>query len=304
MRALIAAALVALATPALAEPVELSIKLRNGATWTQTSVHTRTDVRGGVTKNSTATSVVRATYQEGDVGTVRLDFVSFEVEGADADARRDLAEQAQLIYPAVLEVDESLQPTLVRGWDGMRAKIFEILAASMTDTRALEAVKASFAKDGVQAAALFKEQGLVALGQGTGLEPGETRGYDSEVPNILGGPPIKASGAFRLESVDEGKGRAVVTWNQTPDPASMEASLKVSMEAMLSRISPEKQSEARSQFSGLTLERNEGCRYEIDMATGLATTADCTVNIRSGLSGQAAQRIDRWVITQTLPEKR
>lgn len=303
MRRRILALAVALA-PAAAHAVDLPIRLRDGATWIQTSVHTRTDVRNGGTRSSKATSVIKATYRkDGDAGTLRLDFVSFDVDGADAATREGLTEKAKLVYPAVLEVDEALMPTRVRDWERVRETIFQALAGTVPDARALEAAKASFAAmDDAQAAALFKEQGLVALGQGTGLEPGDARGYDSEVPNIMGGPPIKASGSFRLESVDKASGRAVVTWAQMPDPASMTASLKVSLEAMLARVAPEKQAEAKAQLAELILERQEGCRYEIDMPTGLAALTDCTVGIRSGLKTQAAQRTERWVITQSLPE--
>lgn len=302
---MLAFAAVALA-PAAAHAVDLPVRLHDGATWTQTSVHSRTDVRNGATRASKTTGVTKATYRkEGGAGSLRLDFVSFDVEGADAATREGLAAKARLVYPAVLEVDETLVPTRVHDWPRMRETIFEALAGTLPEPRALEAAKASFASmDDAQAATLFKEQGLVALGQGTGLEPGEARAYDSEVPNILGGPPILASGSFRLESVDKAKGRAVVTWSQTPDPASMTASLKVSLDAMIARVAPEKQAEAKAQFADLILERQESCRYEIDIPTGLATTTDCTVEIRSGLKTQAAQRTERWVITQSLPEAR
>lgn len=305
-RAALALSVAMAMAPAAAHAVDLPVTLRDGATWTQTSVHTRTDIRGDATRSSKATSVIKATYRkDGAAGTLRLDFVSFDVEGADAAAREGLTAKARLVYPAVLDVDEALVPTRVRDWPRVRETIFKALEGTLPDTRALETAKATFAAmDDAQAAALFKEQGLVALGQGTGLQPGEPRGYDSEIPNVLGGPPIKASGAFRLESVDAAARRAVVTWAQTPDPASMTASLKVSMDAMLARVAPEKQAEAKAQLADLILERQEGCRYEIDMPTGLATSTDCTVEIRSGLKTQAAQRTERWVITQSLPEPR
>jgi len=304
MRAALALA-IALA-PAAAHAVDLPLKLRDGATWTQTSVHTRTDVREGATRASKATSVIRATWRkDGDKGALRLDFVSFDVEGAEAAAREGLTEKAKLIYPAVLEVDGELTPVRVRDWDKMRETIFKALASTLPDARALDAAKAMFAgMDDVEAASLFKEQGLIALGQGSGLEPGKPAPYDSEIPNILGGPPIKASGAFRLESVDKAKNTAVLTWAQKPDPASLAVSLKGSMEAIIARVAPEKQAEAKTQFAKLTLERQEGCRYDIDMTTGLAATTDCTVEILAGLPPQTGRRTERWVITQSVPEPR
>lgn len=303
MKRLVPALILALA-PAAAQALDLPIRLSDGATWTQTSVHTRTDTRESGSRSTTATSVTRSTYRkDGEVGTLRIDFVSFDVEGVEGEAKAALVDKAKLIYPAVMEVDAELAPTRVRDWTKMRETIFEALAGMMPDPTALETAKSMFAgMDDVKAASLFKEQGLVALGQGSGLEPGEARAYDSEIPNILGGPPIKASGAFRLESVDPAKGRAILSWAQKPDPASLAASLKVSMEAMLARVAPERQAEAKAQFAKLTLERQEGCRYEIDIATGLAASTDCTVAINAGLPPQTGQRVERWVITQSVPE--
>lgn len=306
MRRTLLGIVLAALTPAMAHAVELPVKLRDGAIWTQTSKHTRTDTREGGSRSTTATSVTRSTYRKvGDVGTLRVDFVSFDVEGVEGEAKAALVEKAKLIYPAVLEVDAELAPVRVRDWEKMRETIFQALAGTIPDERTLETAKSMFAgMSDVQAASLFKEQSLVALGQGSDLEPGAAAPYESEIPNILGGPPIKASGVFQLESVDKAKGRAVLTWVQKPDPASMAASLKVSMEAMLARVAPEKQAEAKVQFAKLTLERQEGCRYEIDMATGLAATTDCTVEITAGLPPQTGQRVERWVITLSAPEPR
>lgn len=293
--------------PAAAWAVDLPVKLGDGATWTQTSVHTRTDVRDGATRATTATSVIKATYRkDGDAGTLRQEFVSFGVEGIDGEQRKAFTTQAAMIYPAVLDVDEALLPTRVRDWDRIRELIFKAAAAAgPQDPRVVEGMRAMFGgMTDTQAATLFREQGLVALGQGTDLEIGTARTYDSEVPNTMGGPPIKASGAFRLESIDKAKGVARVTWSQTPDPASLAASLRISIDAMLARVAPDKQAEAKAQFATMTMEREEGCRYEIDIKTGLATTTDCTVEIKTGLKGQLAQRTERWVITQTPPEYR
>lgn len=305
MKRMALALAVALA-PMAAHALDLPVKLRDGASWTQTSVHTRTDVRDGATRASKATSVIKATWRkDGDTGLLRLDFVSFAVDGADAATQQALTDKAKLVYPAVLEVKDDLTPVRVRDWDKMRETIFKALADTLPDDRALESAKAMFGgMDAAQAASLFKEQGLIAVGQGSALEAGKAAPYDSEIPNILGGPPIKASGAFRLESVDKAKDRAVVTWAQSPEPASLAASLKVSMEAMTARLAPEKQAEAKTQFAKLTLERQEGCRYEIDMATGLAATTDCTVEIVAGLPPQTGRRIERWIITQSAPEPR
>lgn len=293
-------------TSVSAHAANLPVKLRDGAAWTQTSVHSRSDTRNGATRATTATSIIKSTYRkEGAVGTLRQDFVSFDVEGVGGEQAKALTEQAKLIYPAVIEVDETLTPTRVRDWDRMRDTIFQAIAAQSPDPRAVDAVKALYEKmDAAQAASLFKEQGLVALGQGSGLNLGEARRYDGETPNTLGGPPIKTSGTFRLESIDKAGGRAVISWDEALEPASLSASLAITLQAMLSRVAPEKQAEGKAQLDGLSFERQQRCRFEVDVATGLAATTDCTVELKSGVQGQLAQRTDHWVITQTLPEAR
>jgi hypothetical protein len=290
--------------PRTAEALDLPVTLNDGAIWIQTSVHSRTDTRKGIIHPMTATSVIKTTYRkDSGANTLRQDFVSFSVDGVGGEQLKALADQAKLIYPAVIEVDDALRPSRVREWDKMRETIFETVATQVPDARAVAAVRANYDKmDASQAAALFNEQSLVSLGQGTGLELGDTRRYEGETPNSLGGPPIKTSGSFRLESIDKAKGHAFIVWSQLPDPASLSASLKVSVDALIARAAPERQSEAKAQLANLVFERQESCRFEVDLPTGLAVTTDCTVNLKTGLQGQITERSDRWVITQTLPE--
>lgn len=302
MRRLITAALFALA-PAVAHAVDLPVRLRDGATWTQTILHTRTDVRAGATTSRTATTVLKPTYIGG--GGMRLAFVSFAVEGADADAMKAFAGQASAAYPATLDVDDALRPIRVRDWQRQQQAMVQAASAAAADPKVLQGMQAMFAgMTDTQAATLFREQALVSIGQGKALNVGETVTYASEMPNPMGGPTISATGAFKLEAIDTAKGVATVSWSQRPDPASLAASLRVSMDTMVARLAPETRAEAQAALATLTLERQEACRFEIDVATGLATTADCTVEIKNGVKDQLAQRTDRWIITQSLPESR
>lgn len=306
MRLLLGLTLALGLAPLGATAQELPVKVRNGDSWIQTSQHTRKDVRNGVETSQTATLVVRATYREEfGVATLRHEFVSANADGASASEVATAAAQAGLVYPAVLEVDESLTPVRVQDWAAMRERVFEGLRRVTDDDQAFEAVRASFEKlDGAQAATMFKQQAFVGLGQGTALELEEPHRYDSHVPNLLGGPPIKASGEFVLVSHDPAQGRAVVTWSQRPDPEAMAVSLKASMEALLARAAPEKLEALRAEFAEMKLERQESCRFEIDVRTGLSEKTVCTVEIRSGTPRETAIRTETWTITQTLPEKR
>jgi hypothetical protein len=307
MRLTFMALAASLAAPAVASAVDMPVKLKDGATWTQTTVHSRTDVRDSQPAASqTATSVLKLVYNEqSGARTLREEFVSFQVEGVQRETANQLTAQAKLIYPAVLDVDESLLPQKVRDWPKMREVIFAALAASTSDQGAFEAVKANFARmSDVQAASLFKEQALVGIGQGVSLELGERRTYEDQVPNLFGGPAIKTNGEIRLDGYDAKAGRAIVAWSQSLDPASLATSVNTAVNALVARMQPEKQAKARAQLASLTMDRKDSCRFEIDLTTGLATKADCTSAVTSGAGGRVNSRTDHWVITQSTPESR
>ena len=283
----------------------MPVRLSDGVSWSQTIVRTRTDDRGGQTHAATLTTVLKVTYKrsEGQPTTLRQDFVSAEAgsgfSGAEA---AQAAAQAKLVFPAIVEVDDSLTPTRVVNWPDLRATMDAEFAKLITDPKALEVARGSFVNmTDKQAAAFFREQQLTALGQGLDLTAGETRSYDDHVPNMMGGPPILTHGTFRVESHDEAKGRAVVTWTQTLDTASASASIKATIAATLAKMAPEQVAKSKAGLEGLTIDRSDTCRFEIDIPTGLAMTADCTSTAQSGLPGKAAKRTDHWLITQTLP---
>jgi hypothetical protein len=284
----------------------MPVKLSDGASWSQTIARTRTDERGGQTHAVTLTTVLKVTYNrpKGQPATLRQAFVSAEAgagfTGADA---AQAAAQAKLVFPATIEVDDSLTPTRVANWPDLRATMDAEFARLISDPKALEAARGSFVNlTDKQAAVFFKEQQLIALGQGLDLAAGQSRSYDDKVPNMMGGPPILTHGTFRMESYDLPKGRAVVTWTQTLDTASASASISATAAAMLARMAPEQAAKSKAALEGLTIDRSDSCRFEIDIPTGLATTADCTSTMQSGLPGKAAKRTDRWLISQTLPE--
>jgi hypothetical protein len=307
MKAILFAALM-LSAPAMARAAALPVKLADGATWTQTVVHKRTDERPGMPVESmTATTIVRETFHRGAGGpaTVEQSYVSFGVDGVGAEQMAPLVAQAKAIYPATIETDDSLTPTRVRNWPQMQETIFKAMGAASADPKIMDGVRAMYsAMTDQQAASLFKEQSLVGLGQGVALEVGKPQPYEGNVPNLMGGPPIKTSGAFKLESYDGQASRAVVTWTQALDPQSTAASMKVAIGLLLQRVAPEKAAEAKAQFTDLTMERHDHCRYEIDVATGLASKADCVVTLKTGTASQAATRTEEWLITQSRPEAR
>lgn len=302
-----ALALLALVTgaPARAEPTPLPIRLLDGATWTQTVAHTQTNDRNGVVTTWTQTSVSKATLSRPASGpaTLRQDPVSAKTsEGAPA----DIVASGEFVFPVVIEVDAGLRPQRIVNWPDLRAAMDAYLPKLVRDPKQLENARAQIARmdDRQSVGNLLRDQALLGLGQGTLLELGQARTYDDQTPNALGGPPIAMKGAFKLESFDKRQRRAVVTWTRAMDPASSAASLEVAKQAMIARLPPEQAAKARTDLEGMAVTRTDACRFEVDVGTGLAVTADCTTAVRSGTPTQFAARTERWLMTQTLPEAR
>ncbi|MFN3521198.1 MAG: hypothetical protein ACK4YQ_03035 [Phenylobacterium sp.] len=305
MRCAVAACVLALLAPATASAAELPVVLSDGARWTQTIVKTRTDERDGAVKSVTVTTVLKATFHQprGGPATLSQDLVSIGSDDAEPAELEQVQTLAKIVFPAVVEVDEALTPIRVVDWDSLRSRVVSVVEANGGDQKAVDTFRSVFDKfDERTAAGLFKELGLIGLGQGTALEVGEPQSYEDQAPNILGGPPIKTHGVFELESYDKDAGVAVVTWEQTLDRASATASIRATVEAMAQRAPPERRAEAAAALKDLTIDRKDSCRYSIDVATGLSLRTECTMTVTSGVPGRTAKRIDRWSITQSKPE--
>lgn len=287
------------------EPTPLPVRVPDGAVWTQTVAHTQTNERGGVVTTWTQTSINKATLSRPASGpaTLRQDPISTRTsEGAPA----EIAASGEFIYPVVIEVDAGLRPSRIANWPDLRAAMDAYMPRLVKDPKQLEAARAQIARmDDKQAVgSLLRDVTLLGLGQGTNLTLGQARAYDDQTPNPLGGPPILTKGAFRLESFDARKGRAVVTWSRVMDAASAAASLEVAKQAMMARLAPDQAAKAKADLEGMAVSRTDSCRFEIDTATGLAAAADCSSNVKSGTPTQSVGRAERWLMTQTLPEAR
>jgi hypothetical protein len=304
MRALVIFAALApfAAGSACAEP--LPVKLADGATWTLTIEHARDDDRPGRKSASSVTSVKRLTWRKGQGGSDRLTVTPVSTTPGPG-SPPGLAAATSLEVPVTLEVDEALTPERVVNTAEVRASFQAMLQRIGSDPAALAIAKDTLAglTDASITALATQDLARVALSQGMDLKPGEEVSYQEDRPNPLGGGPIRSNGSYRLESLDRRSGRAVVVWRQTFDPASAAASVAAMVEAMMSRVSADKAAEARAALSTMKLERNDTCRHEIDVETGLAVSAACSASTVAGAGSQQSRRTDRWTITQTLPGK-
>lgn len=289
MKRLIALILLA-AGPAAAE--ELPVRLSDGATWTMTVEHARERESDGVHKATTSTTVTRLVWHDR----------TLTVHPVSAIARSGTTEGniPAIGIPIVLSVDEALTPVEIRNETEVRAAVEAIIALVLPDAKQRGDVTNVMPSlvDTTMSAMATANLTRAALGQGTSLDMGKTTAYEDSLPNPLGGPPIVSKASFKLEAYDQQAGRAVVSWRQTLDPDSVRASVTIA----LTKVAPDKVDEARAAYATMKIEREDACRHEIDIPTGLAVKVVCTTETVMDVAGQAGRNSDRWTITQTLPQ--
>lgn len=298
----LALALLALSATA-ASADALPVRLTEGAAWTVAIEHVRErerpDAPAQVTRLSTTN---RAVWTRSD-GRAWLTLTPQDVKSNASDAEPSDLQSLQT-QPAVFEVDESLTPVALANWDELRAGIGAELARSSADPKIQAELAAMLGgMTGEQAAQVMGRSWTMAtLSQGVDLQLGEDTVYDDLLPNPLGGPAIKSVGRFKLESVDKAAGRAVVIWTQSLDPGSTTESIRQALQTIVERLAPERAEEAKKAFVGANITRDDACRHEIDIPTGLAVAVSCSSQSAVSVQGKTVVSRDRWTITQTTPQ--
>lgn len=302
MKALLVAALLAIAAPVAAEPISLPVRVMDGSTWTIESRRVREDQRKDGSRTVQSTSRYRVDFREtAEGGRLTLTPLGGSIFG-DLPAGVDLD---GFNFPLELEVDESLTPVRLGNWPEVRAAVYKMISG--LEPKVVEGMRSLFDRIGDEQAAsmFFPQVAFLGLGQGLSLEPGEPLTYDDNLANPLGGPPIKAVGAFTLDDRDDAQKQTTVVWTQTLDRDSMLASMKVTMQVLMERLaSSGDAAKMEAQMKDMSIARDSRCRFIIDDASGVARQADCSATIDVKGPGEAARRTDAWTITQTLPEKR
>ena len=274
----------------------LPVKLHDGDTWSFTAKHERI-VEGPNPQNFTVTTVKTLTWRPGtDGGQLLMAHVSVT---ADSGMPPEAAITQTLTIPVRLTVDAALAPNGVINVDEVRAAARDLIlssGASQADLGRMAKVNPAIL-DQTAMALVGRELGLLARVQGTSLKPDLPTFVDDEVPNPLGGPPLRSRMIYLLEFYDAARGQAAVSWQGSVDPQSVHDSLA----ELAGRAPPERQAEADAAFAKMKVENARDCRGKIDIPTGLATKLTC-VNTVSVADGDVTRRTsDRWDITQTLP---
>ena len=311
MRALAITALLSIATPCVAAPVNLPINVADGASWTIESARVRVDEVGAATRRMESGARYQASYRDGADGAVLTlkplggSLYGLTV-GAAALSRSDL--------PLEVDVDERLIPIRARNWPALREALLALLDAPTADGPPVDPMVGETARavfrslhDEQAPEIMFPPFHYLGFGQGRALDPDQPQAYEDQVSNLLGGPPIKTRGSFVLESHDRQAGRAVVVWSQAPDPESLAASVRDANNALIAKTGPAGRDEVAEKAIGRmnAMTRDDRCRFEIDVPTGLAVKTECASTIGLSIPGEPpARSTTTWTITQTLPEKR
>lgn len=304
MRIFLAAAAVALATPALAAPVALPVDVADGATWMITTHRIREDGGDRAPRKVESRARYKATYRaSGETDRLVLQLLEGSL-GGDATANLPLNE---LKEPVELEVDEAMTPLRLADWPAVRAAMYRVVDSMAPEPQARQIARSIFdPMNGETAVAvIYPHMTYLGLAQGLALDPASPHRYEAELPNPLGGPSITADAVLALDPAAAASERPVVTWTQTMNPESLAASLKGAMRAMLANATtPEQLAKAEAAAKDLAMSREDRCRFEIDRPSGLAVNTVCSTVVKLSLAGQRVERTDRWTITQTLPEPR
>lgn len=299
MKSLFIAA-IALVLPAAVEAENLPVRLKDGATWTITATQVRDGV-GAEAPKWTLTTVKRLTWTEPAPGRSARLTVTPVSATVNPDSLPEVARARSLAVPATLEVDDALSPGAVVNINEVRAAYQEVLGRDIRGSEALA--------DAAAHAMIASELVWTAQVQGTRLELGEALKLDGRVENPMGVGYLPTRDSFRLESYDPASGRAVVVWNQAVNPAALNRNLVSLAVARAVASNPAFDAKTLTPAFSFAFKKAVGilensCRSEIDVPTGLATSAQCSTVSRMRYEGETTGTTDTWTITQTLPEPR
>jgi len=293
---LVALACALTAGPAMAQ--QLPVNLADGATWTFTAKHDR-EVSGQPSRSFSVTTSKRLTWRKGADGVdgLRMEHVSVV---ANSGIPPEAAFTQTLTIPVEFEVDGSLTPTAMANLDEVREATRQMIIQARGGENSGAGVISPELLDQTASALVGRELGVLSRGQGTNFKLATPVVTDTQVANPLGGPAIQGKSSFTLESYDPAARRAVVMWRQALDPRSMKDSMSAAA-AALAKAPPERKEEAKAAFAKLDMKRDEMCRYEIDIPTGLATQVECSLKADVVDGEKTLRTTDNWTITQTLP---
>jgi len=285
------------AAPALGQ--SLPIRLEDGASWTFVARHDH-EVDGAEARRFSVTTAKRLTWHGAADGPGRIRMEPISVT-ANAGLRPEAASAQTLDIPIEFDVDRSLAPNGVRNPAELRAATAALFLRSGGSAEEMQRMTSEHPEvvDRTAMSLAGRELGLLARAQGVRFKSDLPIYDEDEVPNPLGGPPIRSRITYALEAFDAAAGRAVVVWRAGVEPQAVRDSL---MEAV-GRLPADRQPQAEARLASVRLDDDRSCRNEIDIATGLALKVACVTKVTVVTGETTVVTTDRWTIDQTLPGK-
>jgi len=156
--------------------------------------------------------------------------------------------------------------------DRMLAQIGAILARRGDATaaeRATAIVRRMFAERANLEAVLLREPRMFFFPLGKSFTVEAPREYEALLPNPLGGAGLPARGVQRVDWVDNNRGLASVTVEQTLPPESA----RIVIESLIARLPPERRP-AEAELSQVNIEMRDVARYTVNLNDGLPERMD------------------------------
>ncbi len=294
MKRIIAALWAVAATPVAA--ADLTVHLKDGATWTITAEHAQAGEGAGAGHNWSLTTTKRLTWHHGANGAPATLTVTPLSATAGPNSPPEVAQARSLAIPATLYVDGGLTPGRVLNPEAVRAEVAKLITSTSHPDPVM--------LDAAAKAMIASELAVIARAQGLGFGADGTISADVDMPSPIGGPPMRGKQIAVLESVDMASGRAVVHWRQSLDPDA----IKMAAAAVLAKmakdgVEPAKIEAFQATLATAKMSNDSDCRHQIDVPTGLAAKVECTSTISVTMQGHTQTATERWLITQTLPDK-
>ncbi len=257
------------------------LETRDGMRWSVSIERSTEERRSGVPPRTWSLkarydAVLARTMDRGNVVTWTP--VEVKVEGQPAPESSAVASGAPIFFRA----DGSLAPTRIENWDALRA------------TLAKSAPNLGQATAEAAARFLLPDAALIALPQDMPVSADKPLELDDQVANPLGGPPIASR--MRFEPATVSGDRVILRWTRSIDPSAGRAL------ADALRNAAEKggaDAATKAKLAGLTVERRDECRFEMDARNGMTRLADCTITTGITSASEQGGRVERVRIVQT-----
>ena len=280
---------------ALTTAPPMEVRLKDGATCTIAADHSLSTERDGKTSGWSLKTEKRLTWRKSGLARSAQVTVTPLSATPGPGSPPEVAKGRSFPVEAAVEVDASLMPTGFVDGKAVRGVFANVAGRDITGMERLA--------DPAAMAMIAAEMAVVGRAQAFPLVPGTPYVQHTTLPGPMAGFELNAVTTYLMETYDEAAGRAVVTWRQQVDPASFSKSV-ASLLAYVAKATPDELEKTKSALADMVMTRDETCRYDLDLSTGLAAKADCESIVTINSSKSRGRTTERWAIAQTLPEAR